>query len=146
MNSIILLGRTTDTVELKQTQNGKSVASFSLAVRRPYTKNVTDFYTVVCWGSQAEHVSRYVKKGNQICIRGYLTTRSWTDAQGQKRYATEVVADEVTFVGSHEGAEGAQGAGGAYLPGTTDYIPNTYQNAAQSVKFEEIADNDGLPF
>lgn len=143
MNSIILLGRTTDTVELKQTQNGKSVASFSLAVRRPYTKNVTDFYTVVCWGSQAEHVSRYVKKGNQICIRGYLTTRSWTDAQGQKRYATEVVADEVTFVGSHEGAEGAQGA---FSPFTTAPIPTGYQNAAQSVKFEEIADNDGLPF
>ena len=102
MNSIILLGRTTSSIELKQTQAGKSVASFSLAVKRPFTKDTTDFHTIVAWDKQAELISKYVNKGDQVCIRGYLTTRTWTDNQGNKRYATDVVADEVSLVGNKE--------------------------------------------
>lgn len=135
MNSIILLGRTTNSVELKQTQAGKSAASFSLAVKRPFTKDTTDFHTVVCWGKQAELVSKYVNKGDQICIRGYLTTRTWTDNQGNKRYATEVVADEVSFVGNNTSNTEAK---------PQPYTPSAYTTNNQN--FESIPNDGTLPF
>ena len=133
MNSIILLGRTTSSIELKQTQAGKSVASFSLAVKRPFTKDTTDFHTVVCWDKQAELISKYVNKGDQICIRGYLTTRTWTDNQGNNRYATEVVADEVSFVGNNSTNTDAK-----------PYVPTAYTSNNQN--FEEITTDGSLPF
>lgn len=138
MNSIILLGRATSSIELKQTQAGKSVASFSLAVNRPFTKDTTDFHTVVAWNKQAELMSKYVNKGNQVCIRGYLTTRTWTDNQGNKRYATEVVADEVSFVGSNEISTEAKSEPSTYTP-----IAYGGNNAPQ---FEEVHNDGDLPF
>lgn len=135
MNSIILLGRTTSDIEIKQTQAGKSVTNFSLAVKRPFTKDTTDFHTVVCWDKQAELLAKYVKKGDQICIRGYLTTRTWNDNQGNKRYATEVVADEVSFVGNKESSTEAK---------SQPYIPSAYTSNNQN--FEEIPDGSDLPF
>lgn len=135
MNSIILLGRTTSSIELKQTQAGKSVASFSLAVKRPYTKDTTDFHTVVCWDKLAELISKYVNKGDQVCIRGYLTTRTWNDNQGNKRYATEVVADEVSFVGSSTSNTEAK---------NEPYMPTAYTSGNQD--FEEISTDETLPF
>ena len=139
MNSIILLGRTTNPVELRQTQTGKSVANFSLAVKRPFTKDATDFHTVVCWDKQAELISKYVNKGDQVCIRGYLTTRTWTDNQGNKRVSTEIVAEEVSFVGSaSESATATKSEAPAYIP--------TAYGGANAPQFEEMADNEGLPF
>ena len=135
MNTIILLGRTTSSIELKQTQAGKSVASFSLAVKRPFTKDTTDFHTVVCWDKQAELISKYVNKGDQVCIRGYLTTRTWTDNQRQKRYATEVVADEVSFVGNSSTNTEAK---------SQPYTPSAYTTNNQN--FEEIPNDGSLPF
>lgn len=145
MNSIVLLGRTTNSIELKQTQAGKSVATFTLAVKRPFTKDTTDFHTVVAWDKQAELLANYVTKGRQVCIRGYLTVRSWTDNQGNKRYATEVIADEVSFVGNADNnAEAKESAQGGFLPGTTAYVPTPYTNNSQG--FEEIPDDGSLPF
>lgn len=142
MNNIILLGRTTGSIELKQTPAGKSVANFSLAVKRPFTKDTTDFHTVVAWDKQAELLSKYVNKGNQVCIRGYLTTRTWTDKQGEKRYATEVVADEVSFVGSNE----SSGEAKSYNPQTDKvYMPSAYQTGNQA-QFEEVPNDGDLPF
>ena len=134
MNNIILLGRTTSAIELKQTQAGKSVTSFSLAVKRPFTKDTTDFHTIVAWDKQAELLGKYIHKGDQVCIRGYLTTRTWNDNQGNKRYATEVVADEVSFVGNKESSTEAK---------AQPYIPSAYTSNNQN--FEEIP-SDGLPF
>ena len=135
MNSIILLGRATSSIELKQTQAGKSVASFSLAVKRPFTKDTTDFHTIVVWDKQAELISKYVNKGDQVCIRGYLTTRTWTDNNGQKRYATEVVADEVSFVGNKESSAEANPQAN---------IPSAYTGNSQNL--EEIPQDESLPF
>ena len=134
MNNIILIGRATNSVELKQTQAGKSVVSFSLAVKRPFTKDTTDFHTIVAWDKHAELISKYIHKGDQVCIRGYLTTRSWTDKQGNKRNTTEVVADEVSFVGNNNSSEDKNQA----------YIPSAYTSNNQN--FEAIADQEGLPF
>ena len=135
MNTITLLGRATAQIELKQTQAGKAVVSFSLAVKRPFTKDVTDFFTIVAWDKQAELLSKYVKKGDQICIRGYLTNRSWTDNNGNKRYATEVVADEISFVGNKDSAE-AKSEPSTYMPEAYKTQPN----------FEDITESEGFPF
>ena len=139
MNTITLLGRATSSIELKQTQAGKSVASFSLAVKRPYTKDATDFHTVVAWDKTAELLAKYVNKGNQVCIRGYVTNRDWTDKQGNKRVSTEIIAEEIDFVGSKESGDAKNNAP------TQPYIPTPYftQN---SQNFEEIPDDESLPF
>ena len=106
-NKVILMGNMTADPELKQTQSGLSVCSFSIAVQRRFAKadqsqQTVDFINVVTWRQQAEFVSRYFKKGSNILVCGQLQTRTWNDNQGQKRYATEVVADEVSFVGNKE--------------------------------------------
>jgi single-strand DNA-binding protein len=151
MNSIVLLGRTTAPLELKQTQAGKSVVSFSLAVKRPFTKDTTDFYTVVAWDKQAELLSKYVSKGDQICIRGHLTTRTWEDQQGNKRYATEVVASEAYFCEakkdfeSNNAPNAQHGSQGKFEPSA--YIPDAYKaNQASQVSFEDVDSSEDLPF
>ena len=103
-NKVILMGNMTADPELKQTTAGTSVCSFSIAVNRRFAKSEqgqqsVDFINIVTWRQSAEFVSRYFKKGNPILVCGQLQTRTWTDNQGAKRYATEVVADEVSFVG-----------------------------------------------
>ena len=105
MNSIVLMGRVTSAIELKSIPSGKSVASFSLAVKRPFTKDTTDFINIVAWDKQAEVLSKYVSKGTMICIRGYLQTRKWEGTDGKNRYATEVVASEVSFAESKKAAD-----------------------------------------
>lgn len=139
MNSIVLLGRTTSAIELKQTQAGKSVVSFTLAVKRPLTKDTTDFFTIVAWDKQAELLSKYVSKGNQICIRGHLTTRSWEDNNGNKRHATEVITQDITFCESKNASEGNNTA--PKQNAAPAYIPDAYKQA----KFDDIKD-EGLPF
>ena len=135
MNTITLLGRATTDIEVKATQAGKSVATFSLAVKRPFTKDTTDFFTIVAWDKQAELLGRYISKGNQLCIRGHLTNRNWTDKQGNKRVSTEVVADEVSFVGNNETATESK-------PST--YTPSAYSTAPST--FEEVPNDGDLPF
>lgn len=140
MNSILLFGRATASIELKQTQAGKTVATFSLAVKRPFTKDTTDFFNVTVWDKLAETMSKYVKKGDQVCIRGYLQNRSWEDNNGNKRTATEIVAQECDFVASKTDSQGTE----AYTP--TNYIPDAY-NVAPKGDFETIDESeDGLPF
>lgn len=145
MNSIVLLGRTTAPLELKQTQAGKSVVSFSLAVKRPFTKDTTDFFTVIAWDKQAELLSKYVGKGEQICIRGHLTTRTWDDQQGNKHYATEVVASEVNFCEAKKNSEGTslpQTANGSQSENSGAYSYNPYS----APSFDDVGSDDSLPF
>lgn len=144
-NKCILIGNLTADPELKQTQGGTSVCSFSIAVNRKYAKAeqgqpTVDFINIVAWKQQAEFVCRYFKKGKPILVCGQLQVRTWTDKQGQKRYETEVIADEVSFVGSADNnAEAKESAQGA-----ADYIPTPYTNNDQG--FEEIPNNGDLPF
>ena len=149
LNKVVLAGRITADPELKQTPSGVSVLRFTLAVNRRYSRNSeqgeqqTDFITMVAWRQTAEFISRYFKKGSAICIVGAIQTRSWQDQQGQKRYATEVVADEAMFVDSKSDNQPA--ANGSYIPGTTGYVPDAYAPTA-APKFEEINPDDDLPF
>lgn len=105
MNKVILIGRLTKDVELRYTQtNNTAVASFSLAVNRKFVKSgeerQADFFNIIAWNKLAENISKYLFKGNQVAISGRLETRSWDDPNGQKHYVTEVIAEEVDFIGS----------------------------------------------
>lgn len=105
MNKVILIGRLTKDVELRYTQtNNTAVASFSLAVNRKFVKTgeerQADFFNIIAWNKLAENISKYLFKGNQVAISGRLETRSWDDPNGQKHYVTEVIAEEIDFIGS----------------------------------------------
>ena len=104
MNKIILLGRLSKDVEVRYTQaNNTMVASFTLAVNRRFKQEgqpEADFINIVAWSKLAEFCSKYFKKGQQVSIVGRLQTRTWEDGNGQKRYVTEVVAEEVYFADS----------------------------------------------
>lgn len=105
MNTVCLIGRLTRDVEVKYTQNNKAVASFTLAVNRKYSKEgeqQADFIPIVTWGKSAEFASKYFKKGMQVSVVGRIETRSWDDQNGQKRYSTEVVAEELGFAESRK--------------------------------------------
>ena len=146
-NKVILVGNMTADPELKQTTAGTSVCSFSIAVNRRFTKadqgqQTVDFINIVAWNQRAEFVSRYFKKGNPILVCGQLQTRTWNDNQGQKRYATEVIADEVTFV-TPANTNGAPVQGSSYTPEA--YATPSF-NSASSASFEEIPGDDNLPF
>ncbi len=145
-NKVILMGNMTADPELKQTTSGISVCSFTIAVNRRGAKATdgqptVDFIDIVAWRQSAEFVSRYFKKGNPILVCGQLQKRAWTDNQGQKRYAVEVVADEVTFASNaNQGGAPAMGSAPA-----TDAYASPYSNAGES-SFEEIPSDDSLPF
>ena len=98
-NEVILGGRLTADPELKTTQNGTFVTSFSIAVNRNYQKEQqTDFINIVAWKGTAEFICRFFKKGSSICVVGELQTRSYNDGSGNKRHVTEVVARDARFV------------------------------------------------
>ena len=101
LNKIILMGRLTRDPELRRTQSGTAVASFTLAVDRDYKpqdgERETDFIDIVAWRSTAEFVSKYFTKGRMAVVEGRLQVRDWTDKDGNKRSSTEVLADSVYF-------------------------------------------------
>lgn len=144
-NKVILGGRLTSDPELKQTQTGVPVVSFSVAVNRRAAKDgnqQTDFFNVTAWRATAEFVSRYFRKGSSICVVGSIQNRTWTDQQGQKRYATDIVADEVNFVDSR--SEGPAVDQGGYTPDA--YSTPSFSSAPSAPNFEEVASDDDLPF
>lgn len=133
VNVAMLIGRMVADPELKQTPSGVSVTSFSIAVNRRYAKGEeqqADFINVVAWRNTADFIAKYFKKGNAIFIKGAIQTRSWTDNNGNKRYATEVVADEAQFVDSKKAEAEAP---------SVPYGGNEAQ-------FEEMTGDQDLPF
>lgn len=110
MNKVILVGRLTRDPELRVTQSGISVCSFSVACDRRYVKQgeerKADFINCIAWRQTGEFVSRYFAKGNRIALEGSLQTRDWTDNDGKKRYATEVIVDNVEFAQSKSETNG----------------------------------------
>ena len=104
MNKVFLIGRLTRDPELRYTSSNIATASFSLAVDRNFTnqngEREADFINIVVWRKQAENVKNYLTKGSQVAIDGRIQTRSYDGQDGQKRYVTEVVADNVQFLGT----------------------------------------------
>ena len=105
LNEIILQGRLTETPELKTTNSGKSVTSFSLAVERDFStgdEKETDFINIVAWNKTAEFITRYFIKGKQMIVKGSLQVRKYQNQNGENRCVTEVIADKVYFCGDKE--------------------------------------------
>lgn len=113
LNLVQLIGNLTRDPELKFTPQGTAVCKFSLAINRKYKgndgemKQEVEYVNVVVWGKTAENVSKYLTKGKPCYVQGRLQTRSWETPEKQKRYATEVVAEMVQFLGT--GSGGGQG-------------------------------------
>ena len=116
VNKVILIGNLGANPELRYTQGGQAVANFRIATNEKWndkngqTQERTEWHRVVVWGKLAELCNQYLVKGRQVYVEGRLQTREWTDKENKKNYTTEVVAQQVTFLGGREGAQ--PGAGG----------------------------------
>ena len=99
INNVVLMGRMTADAVLRTTTSGTSVASFTVAVDRNYKEKQTDFINIVAWKNTAEFVSKHFHKGDMIAIEGSIQTRNYEDKNGNKRTATEVIANNVSFCG-----------------------------------------------
>ena len=133
MNKIFLIGRLTKDPELRYTPNGAAVASFTLAVNRRVAnqngEKEADFIPIVVWNKAAENCSKYLSKGRQAAVEGRLQIRSYDGNDGNRRWVTEVIADNVEFLGSGDGNN------------------NNRQGASMSGLGEEIPYNDSeIPF
>ena len=135
LNKVILGGRLTADPELKTTPQGVAVTSFSIAVNRKGKDAQTDFINCVAWRQTADFICKYFKKGSSICVSGNIQTRTWNDQQNNKRYATEVIAEEAFFVDAKTDA-----------PVVGGYEEPAFQTPSSAPKFEEVAGDDDLPF
>ena len=159
MNKVILIGRLTRDPELRYTSSNIPTATFSIAVDRTFTnqngEREADFINIVVWRKQAENCKNYLTKGSQVAIEGRIQTRSYDGQDGQKRYVTEVVADNVQFLGTrgqntNGGSMDSQPAFNdnatpydfASAPQTTDVSNDPFADFGSSI---EISD-DELPF
>jgi single-strand DNA-binding protein len=113
LNKVILQGRLTADPELKSTQTGTSVCSFTLAVDRSYGEKKADFINCVAWRNTAEFIAKYFGKGKMLIAVGELQVRQYTTNNGEKRYATEVIVNEANFAGDAAKAQGAEPAAAA---------------------------------
>lgn len=116
MNLVVLLGNLTRDPQLRTTGSGTPVASFTVACQRRFRnqngEQEADFIDCVAWRQTAEFVSKYFRKGSKICVEGSIRTRSYEDKQGQRRYVTEVVCENVEFGSSRSNGGGSTGGGG----------------------------------
>ena len=136
LNRIIIMGRLTADPELRRTQSGTAVASFTLAVDRDFKnqngEKETDFISCVAWKNTAEYVSNYFSKGRMAIVEGRLQMRDWTDKEGNKRRSFDVIASSVYF------GDSKRDQGPTYTPPSP---------AELSERFQELTDDDGeLPF
>ncbi len=110
MNKVILIGRLARDPEMRTTGSGIAVTRFTVAVSRPFNPQngqpQTDFINCVAWRRQAENIAKYCSKGSQVAVEGRIQTGSYDGADGQKRYTTDIVADNVTFLGSRNTSGG----------------------------------------
>jgi single-strand DNA-binding protein len=140
-NKTILGGKLTSDPELKTTPNGTAVTQFTIAVNRKGKDGAqsADFINCVAWEKKAEFVTRYFRKGSSICAVGSIQTRSWKDQNGNSRFATEVNVDETYFVDS-------KGEVINNTTASTNAPQNAPYNPYETPQFEEIADDEELPF
>ncbi len=147
MNKVVLVGRLARDPELRTTQSGTAVVSFTVACDRRFAKQgeerQADFISCVAWGKTAEFVSRYFTKGMRIALDGRIQTRSWDDQNGQKRYATEVVAEDVEFAQSKNESGGGFSGAPAYSAPISPAMPQA--PSADIDGFMPVEEED-LPF
>lgn len=139
---MILIGRLTRDPEVRYSDNGNSVARFSVAVDRKYKKEneqAADFINTVAFGKTAEFIEKYFSKGSKIVIEGHIQTSSYTNQEGQKIYTTDVIAREVEF-GESKNSNNAAGAASGSRPEPSSAIGDGFMNIPDGVE------DEGLPF
>ena len=149
LNKIVLMGRLTRDPELRRTDSGIAVASFTLACDRDYSgkdgaEKQTDFVDIVAWRHTAEFVSKYFAKGRMAVVSGRLQIRLWTDKEGNKRRSAEIVAESVYFGDSKRDGNGQQSG---QQPSQASYQDAPGYDSAYVSDFAQIEDDDSdLPF
>ena len=146
MNSCQFVGRLTADIELRRTNDGTAVCSYSIAVKRPGVKDTTDFIDIVTWRQGAEYLAKYGSKGDIVAVTGSLQPRSWTDKDGNKRRVFEVVTTSVELLSSRRNSQEASNTyqGRKNYPGASS---EPTQHQKRSSDYEEINDPDAqLPF
>lgn len=150
LNKVFVMGRLTRDPELRRTQSGTAVASFSLAVDRDYKsqsgEKETDFFDVVAWRTTGEFVAKYLTKGRMAVVEGRLQVRQWQDKDGNNRRSTEIIAENIYFGDSKKDGSGNTGNYGAqaYTAPDGGYAAPT---GGAYGGFAEIDEEDGdLPF
>lgn len=137
LNKVFLLGNLTRDPELRHTPQGTSVANFSIAVNRNYKgndgefKKETSYFNIIVWGKSGENCQKFLTKGRPVLVEGRLQNRSYETQDGQKRTVTEIVADNVQFLGSGSGRDATDNAGGEDVGFAADFSP---------------VDDDAVPF
>lgn len=145
MNKVILMGRLTRDVEMRQTPNGVSLARFSIAVNRRFSgrdgQQQADFINCVAWRQTGEFISRYFRKGSMIAVVGSLQSRSWDGQDGKRQYSTEVQVDEAYFTGSR--AETGT-SGSSYGGNMGDFNQGAPQSSVPAPDFGDDFNMDGF--
>ena len=140
MNKVILIGRLGADPELKYTPNGTAQAKLNLATSERWKDNdgnnqeKTEWHRIITWRRQAEFAGEWLKKGQLVCVEGKLQTRSW-EQDGQKKYMTEVVADNITMLGSKSDSDGGKSSDAPENKGEPNEAPESIED-----------DDDDLPF
>lgn len=153
MNRAIIIGRLTKDPESRTTSSGIASTTFTVAVSRPFTsqngEREADFLNCVAWRKQAENIAKYCTKGSQVAVEGRIQTRTYDAQDGSKRYVTEIIADNVTFLGSKGGSsmpsnnyEGNNNSNSSKDIQTTDLNDDPYANMGEEVALSD----DDLPF
>ena len=153
MNRAIIIGRLTKDPEMRTTSSGIASTTFTVAVSRPFTsqngEREADFLNCVAWRKQAENIAKYCTKGSQVAVEGRIQTRTYDAQDGSKRYVTEIIADNVTFLGSKGGSsmpsnnyEGNNNSNSSKDIQTTDLNNDPYANMGEEVALSD----DDLPF
>lgn len=143
-NQVILMGNLTRDPELRTIPSGQSVCSFSLALNRSFKgsdgnwQEATDYIDVVAWGPLGERVAQYLSKGRPCLVNGRLQSRQW-EQDGQKRSKVEVVAQDVTFLGSRDGGDNS---GSGFSGGSSDSGASAGQRTAPSKKQDDVVIED----
>ncbi|MGI5912185.1 MAG: single-stranded DNA-binding protein [Syntrophomonadaceae bacterium] len=141
LNRVILIGRLTRDPELRYTPNGTAVASFTIAISRKFKREETDFIPVVVWSKLAEHCANYLGKGRMVAVEGRLQVRNYEAQDGQKRWITEVIGEDVRFLDK---------AGGSDAKYEGKPRQDDWNDLGREVKLEDIdivdPDDDDIPF
>ena len=146
LNTAIIMGRLTADPELRTTNNGLSVTTFTVAVDRGYVKageqRQADFINCVAWRQTADFITKYFRKGSMIAVQGSIQTRSYDDRNGNKRYVTEIVVTNASFCGSKT----ESGAQGAPAPSAPNSNGASFSTGGAGDFADELPLDDDLPF
>lgn len=143
MNVCAFTGRLTADPELKTTNSGKSVCSFSLAVKRPHVKDTTDFINFTVWNQSAEYLCKYGSKGDTVEVNGTLQSRNYEDKNGNKRTAFDVVVDSLSLILWRSNQQATTSPSSATNSGIDVFASKLEESG---VEFEEIVGDDDIPF